>query len=84
LTWNLTLYLVRMPAEISLEGELQIPDNYPHGKHHSNLDVKELEMLLEPYFVQVDGTLNKLSTVCKAHLTTQYSLLGFLFFIHLN
>jgi len=27
------------------------------------LDVEELEMLLEAYFVQVDGTLNKLSTV---------------------
>ncbi|KAK4563411.1 hypothetical protein RGQ29_005791 [Quercus rubra] len=43
----------------------------PHGNHTSNtqsytnknLDVKELEMLLEPYFVQIDGTLNKLSTV---------------------
>jgi hypothetical protein len=30
------------------------------GKH---LDVEELEMLLEAYFVQIDGTLNKLSTV---------------------
>lgn len=30
-------------------------------KHH---DVEELEMLLEAYFVQIDGTLNKLSTVC--------------------
>ena len=29
------------------------------------LDVEELEMLLEAYFVQIDGTLNKLSTVCK-------------------
>lgn len=28
------------------------------------LDVEELEMLLEAYFVQIDGTLNKLSTVC--------------------
>ena len=27
------------------------------------LDVEELEMLLEAYFVQIDGTLNKLSTV---------------------
>jgi len=43
----------------------------PHGNHTSstqsymnkNLDVKELEMLLEPYFVQIDGTLNKLSTL---------------------
>lgn len=29
-----------------------------------HLDVEELEMLLEAYFVQIDGTLNKLSTVC--------------------
>lgn len=30
----------------------------------NKLDVEELEMLLEAYFVQIDGTLNKLSTVC--------------------
>ncbi|GER43404.1 magnesium transporter, partial [Striga asiatica] len=29
---------------------------------HQNLDVAELEMLLEAYFVHIDGTLNKLST----------------------
>lgn len=43
-----------------------------HGSRSTNssstvsakpLDVEELEMLLEAYFVQVDGTLNKLSTV---------------------
>lgn len=42
-----------------------------HGTHSSSrhssmskhLDVEELEMLLEAYFVQIDGTLNKLSTV---------------------
>lgn len=28
-----------------------------------HLDVEELEMLLEAYFVQIDGTLNKLNTV---------------------
>ena len=28
-----------------------------------HLDVEELEMLLEAYFVQIDGTLNKLCTV---------------------
>jgi hypothetical protein len=58
----------------SYEAGTQNPGNYPHGKHtstvpsgvdHKNLDVKELEMILEPYFVQVDGTLNKLSTVCN-------------------
>ncbi|XP_062177319.1 magnesium transporter MRS2-3-like isoform X1 [Alnus glutinosa] len=56
----------------SYEAGTQNHDNYPHGKHTStvpsgvdekNLDVKELEMILEPYFVQVDGTLNKLSTL---------------------
>ncbi|KAL6496342.1 Magnesium transporter MRS2-3 [Orobanche gracilis] len=41
-----------------------------HGTHASirstvskHLDVEELEMLLEAYFVQIDGTLNKLSTL---------------------
>ncbi|KAL5076215.1 hypothetical protein RYX36_015199 [Vicia faba] len=29
----------------------------------NKLDVEELEMLLEAYFVQIDGTLNKLSTL---------------------
>lgn len=27
-------------------------------------EIQELEMLLEAYFVQIDGILNKLSTVC--------------------
>ncbi|BBN04882.1 magnesium transporter [Marchantia polymorpha subsp. ruderalis] len=31
--------------------------------HGGKLDVEELEMLLEAYFVQIDGTLNKLSTL---------------------
>lgn len=47
-----------------------------HGTHTSttrsgiskHLDVEELEMLLEAYFVQIDGTLNKLSTVCLSNL----------------
>jgi Mg2+ and Co2+ transporter CorA len=42
-----------------------------HGTHTSStrsaminkFDVEELEMLLEAYFVQIDGTLNKLSTL---------------------
>ncbi|KAM3694859.1 hypothetical protein ACJW31_07G087200 [Castanea mollissima] len=53
-----------------MDDESQNLEN-PHGNHTSstqsymnkNLDVKELEMLLEPYFVQIDGTLNKLSTL---------------------
>ena len=36
-----------------------------HSTVTKQLDVEELEMLLEAYFVQIDGTLNKLSTVCK-------------------
>ena len=36
-------------------------------------DIEELEMLLEAYFVQVDGTLNKLCHVCSISF---YSLLG--------
>ncbi|GLU09033.1 hypothetical protein SLE2022_259130 [Rubroshorea leprosula] len=63
----------RTPAEISLaagyEGELLGKDS--HVSHTSTtrsaiskeLDVEELEMLLEAYFVQIDGTLNKLSTL---------------------
>lgn len=34
-----------------------------HSAISKQLDVEELEMLLEAYFVQIDGTLNKLSTV---------------------
>ena len=34
-----------------------------HSAVSKLLDVEELEMLLEAYFVQIDGTLNKLSTV---------------------
>lgn len=34
-----------------------------HSSMSKQLDVEELEMLLEAYFVQIDGTLNKLSTV---------------------
>lgn len=36
-----------------------------HSAISKHLDVEELEMLLEAYFVQIDGTLNKLSTVCS-------------------
>lgn len=62
---------------LSLEGDIQNTDNTQdespdtHTTHTSSthsvtgkdLDVEELEMLLEAYFVQIDGTLNKLSTV---------------------
>jgi hypothetical protein len=36
-------------------------------------NIEELEMLLEAYFVQVDGTMNKLYNVCSISL---YSHLG--------
>ena len=78
-TFKISIYFIRIPTKISLEtcrcsilsdDKGQNLEN-PHGNHTSNtqsytnknLDVKELEMLLEPYFVQIDGTLNKLSTV---------------------
>ncbi|XP_021642998.2 magnesium transporter MRS2-3 isoform X2 [Hevea brasiliensis] len=53
-----------VPSEILLEAH---GDNGSHGTYaNSNIrdfNVGELEMLLEAYFVQTDGTLNKLSTV---------------------
>ncbi|KAK7253191.1 hypothetical protein RIF29_37709 [Crotalaria pallida] len=66
------------PPEISLEAAYEDPQNAhssigreSHGTRASStytavtkqLDVEELEMLLEAYFVQIDGTLNKLSTL---------------------
>ncbi|KAG5069208.1 hypothetical protein JHK85_001585 [Glycine max] len=38
-------------------------DNATYSAITKQLDVEELEMLLEAYFVQIDGTLNKLSTL---------------------
>ncbi|KAJ8447516.1 hypothetical protein Cgig2_019510 [Carnegiea gigantea] len=35
----------------------------PSPTHCGHLDVEELEMLLEAYFAQIDGTLNKLTTL---------------------
>ncbi|XP_041017281.1 magnesium transporter MRS2-3-like isoform X1 [Juglans microcarpa x Juglans regia] len=67
-----------MPPEISLQtgGCSNVykgghnPDNAggnrtstSHSGANKNLDVKELEMVLESYFVQIDGTLNKLTTL---------------------
>lgn len=65
---------------MNFEGDLRNTGNPAHesmdihGTHTSStrsittgktLDVEELEMLLEAYFVQIDGTLNNLSTVWK-------------------
>ncbi|KAF2294375.1 hypothetical protein GH714_009822 [Hevea brasiliensis] len=60
-----------------------------HGTHTSttrsaiskHLDVEELEMLLEAYFVQIDGTLNKLSTVSSLVFPLD-SPYAYLFFIY--
>lgn len=56
--------------EETLFGGPNAPSRASHGTHTSthsaiskHLDVEELEMLLEAYFVQIDGTLNKLSTL---------------------
>ncbi|XP_042508590.1 magnesium transporter MRS2-3 [Macadamia integrifolia] len=55
-------HMFGLPNAVTREG---------HGTHTSTthsamskrIDVEELEMLLEAYFVQIDGTLNKLSTL---------------------
>ncbi|KAF5448295.1 hypothetical protein F2P56_028845 [Juglans regia] len=76
---NFPLHFIRMmPPEISLQtgGCSNVykgghnPDNpggnrtsTSHSGGNKNLDVKELEMVLESYFVQIDGTLNKLTTL---------------------
>lgn len=41
-----------------------------------HLDVEELEMLLEAYFVQIDGTLNQLSTVRQTTSFLSYLILN--------
>ena len=72
-----------MIAEISSEVIESANSNSvnPHENHNNiskNFDVKELEMLLEPYFVQIDGTLNNVSTVCNSILPLNF-LFGFHF-----
>lgn len=41
----------------------RVKSSKSRGASARHVEVAELEMLLEAYFVQVDGTLNKLSTV---------------------
>ncbi|KAL9994298.1 putative magnesium transporter MRS2 [Helianthus debilis subsp. tardiflorus] len=48
------------PGRISHGARTSIARSSMTNKHH---DVEELEMLLEAYFVQIDGTFNKLSTL---------------------
>ena len=50
-----------MAAEIS--SEVSDSANDTHSVTVKNFDVKELEVLLEPYFVRINGTLNTVSTV---------------------
>ncbi|GFQ03042.1 magnesium transporter mrs2-3, partial [Phtheirospermum japonicum] len=64
---------VRAHGEITLENticESNVVGKQSHRTHTSarsasaeHLDVEELEMILEAYFVQIDGTLNKLSNL---------------------
>lgn len=67
--------------EETLFGGPSAPSRASHGTRTSthsaiskNLDVEELEMLLEAYFVQIDGTLNKLSTVCHSAFYLAFNL----------
>ncbi|GER33750.1 magnesium transporter [Striga asiatica] len=60
----------RLDVREQLFGGPNVLSRGSHGTHTSthsavskHLDVEELEMLLEAYFVQIDGTLNKLSTL---------------------
>ncbi|KAJ0588049.1 putative magnesium transporter MRS2 [Helianthus annuus] len=48
------------PGRVSHGARTSIARSSMTNKHH---DVEELEMLLEAYFVQIDGTFNKLSTL---------------------
>ncbi|KAL6012948.1 Magnesium transporter MRS2-3 [Asimina triloba] len=51
-----------LAASNTIVGDARTHTSSTHsGSKH--LDVEELEMLLEAYFVQIDGTLNKLSTL---------------------
>lgn len=45
-------------------------------------NIEELEMLLEAYFVQIDGTLNKLSHVCSTSPFYNISLSCHVFIYH--
>lgn len=49
-----------VPARLARSGTRTSTTHSAISKH---LDVEELEMLLEAYFVQIDGTLNKLTTL---------------------
>lgn len=50
-------------------------NTYSTKSSNKHLDVQELEMLLEAYFVQIDSTLNKLTTVCVLLSCGSYCLL---------
>ena len=49
--------------------------NSRRSSRSKQLHVGDLEMLLEAYFIQIDGTLNKLSTVCHSSCFSSHRLL---------
>ncbi|KAL0338677.1 UNVERIFIED_CONTAM: Magnesium transporter MRS2-3 [Sesamum angustifolium] len=51
------------PTVLSKDSADDAHTNSTRSSLSKQLDVEELEMLLEAYFVQIDGTLNKLSTL---------------------
>lgn len=60
----------------------------PDGSNDSFIgykpNIEELEMLLEAYFVQIDGTLNKLSHVMDLHSASYSSFLTVLCLLAIN
>lgn len=68
LTIIMKMILRMFDHDHSLSGPSIINED-SHGTHtfsisgSKHLDVEELEMLLEAYFIQIEGTLNKLSTL---------------------
>ncbi|XP_074575160.1 magnesium transporter MRS2-3-like [Curcuma longa] len=53
----------RVPESIAINRDNQATRTYSMRSSSKQLDVQELEMLLEAYFIQIDSTLNNLSTL---------------------
>ncbi|XP_042416925.1 magnesium transporter MRS2-3-like isoform X2 [Zingiber officinale] len=53
----------RVPEAIAINRDNQATRTYSTRSSSKHLDVQELEMLLEAYFIQIDSTLNNLSTL---------------------
>ena len=65
---NLIVLIIRASFEAKMgldDDEQQAPSM--QSSSIKSLDVEELEMILEAYFVQIEGTLNKLSAVRLLH-----------------